>query len=186
MARFGRGLALVCLGLSFLQPAILADGAASPGGLPVINGTVNSSQWEALPYDPTLRRCVSVDCRALKSILHSFDILGSFYLPNTMARTTPPPRQHGPIPIVSDVTRHPDLRRPSCKLLTVLAKNYFDWSVGLLTVELASLISRGHRQCLTEVISAFPQNKETRELVENAQEDCVVRHEPNCSTVSFK
>ncbi len=94
--------------------------------------------------------------------------------------------RRGPIPLVRDVTRHPELRDPSFNLLTVLAKNYFDWSVGLLTVQLASLISKGHRPCLQRVVIALPRNKETRELIENAQEGCVAQHEPNCSALSFE
>jgi hypothetical protein len=57
-----------------------------------------------------------------------------------MATIGPPQLPRGPVPLVRDVTRHPELRYPSFNLLTVLAKNYFDWSVGLLTLELASLI----------------------------------------------
>jgi len=103
-----------------------------------------------------------------------------------MATIGPPKLPRGPVPIVRDVARHPQLRAPSCKLLTVLAKDYFDWSVGLLTVELASLISKGDRQCVKRVVMALPKNKETRELIENAQEDCVAQHEPNCSAISFE
>jgi len=186
MARFGRVLAALSLGLSFLQPAVLAGGAPSYRQLPVINGRITLDEYEELPYNQTLARCTALDCKALKSIVRSLEFLIRRYFPTTMATIVPPQLPRGPVPIIRDVARHPELRAPSCKLLTILAKNYFDWSVGLLTVELASLISSGHRHCLKETVSALPQNKETRHMVEYAQELCVVRHEPNCSAISFQ
>ena len=186
MIRFGRGLAALWLGFSLFQPSALAGDAPSYRQLPVINGQATLDEYEELPYNQTLEKCTALDCRALKSLVRSFDFLGRRYFPNTMATIGPPQLPRGPVPIVRDVARHPELRAPSCKLLTILAKNYFDWSVGLLTVELASLISSGHRHCLKETVSALPQNKETRHMVEYAQELCAVRHEPNCSAISFK
>ncbi len=186
MVQYGRGLAALWLGLSFFQPAVLAGDAPSYRQLPVINGRVTLDEYEELPYNQALQRCTALDCRALKSLVRSFDFLGRRYFPNTMATIGPPQLPRGPVPIVRDVARHPQLRGPSCKLLTVLAKDYFDWSVGLLTVELASLISKGDRQCVKRVVMALPKNKETRELIENAQEGCVAQHEPNCSAISFE
>ncbi len=186
MARFGRGLAALCLGLTFLQHAARAADAPSYRQLPVINGRVTLDEYEELPYNQALQRCDELDCRALKSLVRSFDFLGRRYFPNTMATIGPPQLPRGPVPIVRDIARHAQLRAPACKLLAVLAKDYFDWSVGLLTVQLASLISKGHRPCLQRVVMALPTNKETRKLIENAQEGCVAQHEPNCSAISFQ
>lgn len=186
MGRFGRALAASGLFLCLVPPAILARDTAGADRLPIINGTVNSSQWEELPYDQTLQRCTSVDCAALKSIVRSFDYFYKLYLSGTIEPGhPPPPLPKGPAPLVRDVTLHPELKKPACKLLAVIARNYFDWSVGLLTVELASLISTGHRQCVERVVIALPKNKETRELIENAREMCVTRHEPNCPAIAL-
>ncbi len=177
------------LGIVLLLPrsAAFAGGGGPCSSLPVINGKVTSSEWEALPYNQALLRCTSVDCVALKSIVRSFDYFYKLYLPGTVEKGQPAPSPpSGPAPLVRDVALHPELRAPSCELLRVMASNYFDWSAGLLTVELASLISRGHRCCLTATINALPQTKETRHLVHDAQQLCVVRHEPNCSAISFR
>jgi hypothetical protein len=186
MDRLTKHRAALTLLLLFVRPPVAASGPSSPEQLPVINGSVNAWEFERLKYNQHLQQCRSVDCTALKSLVRSFDYLFKLYLPNTMATIGPPQLPRGPIPIVRDVARHPQLRGPSCKLLRVLAKDYFDWSVGLLTVELASLISKGDRQCVRRVVMALPKNNETRELIENAREDCVGRQEPNCSAISFQ
>ncbi len=186
MDRLTRHLAAVALFLLFVHPPVAASGPSSPEQLPVINGSVNSWEFERLKYNQHLQQCKSVDCTALKSLVRSFGYLFKLYFPNTMARKGPPPKQRGPVPVVSDVTLHPELREPACKLLATFARNYFDWSVGLLTVELASLISKADRQCVERVVMALPRNKETRELIENAQEGCVAQNEPNCSAMSFE
>jgi len=187
VGRFGRGLAILALILFLPPPGVLAGETVSPGRLPLINGSVNSSQWEALPYDPALRHCRSVDCMALKSIVRSFQYLGNRDFPNTMARIgPPPPPPKGPVPLVSEVTLHPELRGPSCKLLAVLAKNYFDWTVGLYTLELANLISTKQRECIKSAILALPGYEDTRQLVPYAKELCIARSEPNCSAISFE
>ncbi len=187
MGRLGRALAILGPIVFLLPPVVLAGNAVSPGRLPLINGSVNSSQWEALPYNRVLRRCTSADCTALKSIVRSFEYLGKRDFPNTMARIgPPPPPPKGPVPLASDVTLHPELREPSCKLLLVLAKNYFDWTVGLYTLELASLISTGKRDCLKPAILALPGYEDIWQLVPYAKQLCVARSEPNCSAISFK
>jgi hypothetical protein len=170
--------------LLILVPAVVA--ARSAARVPVINGSVNSWEFERLKYNEQLRLCKSVQCMALKSIVRSFDQLVHIYFPNTMARTAPPPKEHGPVPIVRDITLHPEFRKPACKLLATFARNYFDWTVGLLTVEVASLISAGHSECLKVTVSALPRNEETRDLVEYAKDLCQTRNEPNCSAISFK
>ncbi len=176
-------LALVVV---LLQAIVAARKVSSSEQVPVINGSVNSWEFERLKYNEQLRLCKSVQCMALKSIARSFDHLFEIYFPNTMNRTKPPPKEHGPVPIVYDVSLHPEFRKPACALLATFARNYFDWSVGLLTIELSSLISTGHRQCLEDTISALPRNKETRELIDYARDLCQTRHEPNCSAISFK
>lgn len=187
MGRFSRAIWVLGVVLLLSRSAALGGGAGSSGSLPVINGRVTSSEWEALPYNQVLERCTSVDCVALKSIVRSFDYFYKLYLPGTVEKDHPAPSPLlGPPPLVRDVTLNPELRGPSCELLRVLASNYFDWSVGLLTVELASLISRGHRCCLKAAINALPQTKETHHLVHDAQQLCVVRREPNCSAISFR
>ncbi len=154
--------------------------------LPVINGHVTRDQYENLPYNTSLQSCSALDCMALKSLVRSFRHLIRIYFPNTMARTAPPPKEHGPVPIVSDVALHPEFRKPACRFHATFARDYFNWTVGLLTIELASLISGANRDCLSATLSSLPQNTETRRLVEYARELCVVRHEPNCSVISFK
>ncbi len=185
MALFGNALAVFGLSLFFCTPALGGE-PPSYRQLPVINGRVTQDEFEELPYDQTLQRCTALDCKALKSIVSSLDFLGHRYFPNTMATIGPPQLPQGPVPLVRDVTRYPQLRGPSCKLLTVLTKNYFDWSYGLITIELASLISGGRRECLRITVDALPRNKETWHLVEYARELCQTRKEPNCSAISFK
>ncbi len=186
MARFNKTLFAFPLCLCLLEPAALGREARSYRQLPVINGQVTPDEFEELPYDKTLQKCNALDCRALKSIINSLDFLGHRYFPNTMASIGPPRLPQGPIPILQDISGYPQLGAPSCKLLAVLTKNYFDWSYGLMTIELASLISPGHSECLSGVVSALPRNTETRRLVEYARELCESRQEPNCSAISFK
>lgn len=185
MVRLSKALLACCLLFIFLQPKLLAASSATYRQLPVINGRVTQDEYEELPYNQALQRCTAQDCVALKSLVRSFDYLLKLYVPNTMNRKGPPPTPHGPVPIVADVARDPELRAPACKLLATFARNYFDYSVGVLTIELASLISAGHSECLKTTMSVFPRTQETQELVEHAQQLCTVRREPNCSAISL-
>ena len=186
MVRLSKALVGCSLVFIFLQPGLLAGRSSSYRQLPVINGRVTVDEYEGLRYNESLKRCTALDCAALKSLVRSLDYLLDIYFPNTMNRKGPPPKKHGTIPIVADVAHHPELRDPACKLLATFARNYFDYTVGLLTIELASLISPGHTECLEATMSALPRTKETHELVDYARDLCTVGREPNCSVISFK
>jgi hypothetical protein len=69
-------------------------------------------------------------------------------------------------------------------MLAILARAYFDWSIGLHTVEVASLVQPLQPDCIRSVVDAFPENSETEALIANAADLCNARKEPDCSQIS--
>jgi len=159
-------------------------GALAAAEIPVLDGSVTAEQWEALPENPTLADCDSVQCATLRSLVTSFAELDARDLPNSMARKEPMPVTHEPITVVERVRGEPGEGESACAMLSVLARSYFDWSVGLHTVEIASLLEPLRSKCVPEVVDAFPASNETRSLLTNAAEFCSVRKEPACEFIA--
>ena len=180
MVRFGKSLP----GLWVLITVACAVGAIAAAEIPVLDGSITAEQWEALPKNAALTRCDSAQCATLRSLVTSFAELDARDLPNSMARTKPMHPNDHPIPVVRRVRGQPSESEAACGMLSVLARSCFDWSVGLHTVEIASLLEPFRSGCLPEVVKAFPDSHETRSLLTNAAEFCSVRKEPACRFIA--
>jgi len=180
MVRFGDSMKSVP---AIIIVAFVAGAAAAPE-VPVLDGSVTAEQWEALPENPTLANCDSAQCATLRSLVTSFAELDARDLPNSMARKEPMHVNYEPITVVKRVRNEPREGDSACGMLSVLARSYFDWSVGLHTVEIASLLEPLRAKCVPQVVEAFPAGNETRSLLTNAAEFCSVRKEPACELIA--
>jgi hypothetical protein len=169
-------------------PAVIAVAFAAGAfatEIPVLDGAVTAEQWGALPKNFALANCDSAQCATLRSLVTSFTELDARDLPNSMARREPMHVNYEPITVVKRVRSEPKEGDSACGMLSVLARSYFDWSIGLHTVEIASLLEPLRSKCVPEVVEAFPASDETRSLLTNAAEFCRVRKEPACDLIAL-
>jgi hypothetical protein len=169
--------------------ALFSATALAASDIPLLDGSVTAKEWESLPQDPRLAYCDSAGCTVLRALVKSFVELDRRDLPNSMARPEPARAVAEPVSIVRLIRAAPsedavkEGGNAACGMLSVLARSYFDWSVGLHTIEIASLLEPFRSSCVPEVVTAFPAGDETRSLLANAAEFCEVREERACEAI---
>ena len=180
MVRFGNFFKSV----PALTFAVLSAGAVAAAEIPLLDGHVTAKQWQGLPENPALARCDSTPCAVLRSVVTSFVELNARDLPNSMARAEPKRATSAPISVVGRIRAAPTEADLACGMLSTLARSYFDWSIGLHTVEIASLIEPFWSGCVRQVVKAFPYSSETRSLLADAADSCEARKESGCRLIA--
>ena len=172
--------------LLLLLSAITAIGCANArtqlSRIPVINGRVTPQEWYILSNNPHLLRCPDPRCQALRALVDSYAKLNQRYLPNSMARNRSRLGLSEALPIELFLRRSSSLRPEVGRDLAVIATNVNDWTVVLLTIEIATLTDHDGRN-VRRVMAALPRDSSLAGITQTAQQLCVSRHEPECDLI---
>ena len=182
MARFINAL-LLCGSVAVAASAIAHGNSDDLATLPVINGHVTPGQFRALSSSLSLKSCIAPQCKALQSLVLSYDRLRRFYTPNTMARSDNPPSLVRPrLPVQEKISDDVGQRPAIANDLVIIARDVPEWSTEMLTIEITTLTDASG-QTVRRVIEAIPKTPALAGVVKAARARCDMIGEEGCKAI---
>ena len=166
--------------LALLLGLALAAPAANPLDH-VLNGPADGAA--IFKANGALQGCAQPTCRAVDHIAQAFEVAAQRDLPNTMTHLRKPhgdPSRDADLKLKRLLPTSGPLHPAYCPVLTKLARNYANYSVGLLVIEFANRIDGTGDGCTREVIAAFPETKDAAAMIAYSRDACQAAHRGGC------
>ena len=139
------------------------------------------------PTRPFFKRAQSCGAAGPTSVLRcttsQMHFISRRALPNTIVHLTPQtgdPSRIVNLSLSRTPLAYPDRKADYCRILTLLSQHFAQWSVGMVSIELANRIDGSGSRCTQGVIGALSQQSEGRRVIEAAHESCIADERTGC------